>query len=133
MPVLVRTWRLANGLQVEIFDHPVSCYGDRSTIKLTICCDVEVKRKYVSAFETHPRYREIMEALGDVARYRREVVKAGVPAKHLSIMKSFLVEKFEENALAYFEGENFPQKYVARRFTEIAAELAKKDRFRDGS
>ena len=132
MPLLIRTWRLANGLEVEIFDHAVSRYGDRSTIKVTICCDVPVKREYVKAFEKHPLYHEVMEALGRVAGYRREIVKAGVPARNLSAMKSFLVEKFEENALAYFEREDFAQKYVAKRFTEIADELAKKDRFRDG-
>jgi hypothetical protein len=129
MPLLIRTWHLANGLTVEIFDHAVSYYGDNSTIKLAICCNVEVKKEYVRPFEAHPHYGKIVEALGDVAGYRREIVKAGVPARHLSAMKKFLVEKFEENALAYFEREDFPEKYVARTFTEIAEELLKKDRF----
>jgi hypothetical protein len=132
MPLLIRTWHLANGLKVEIFDHAVSYYADNSTIKLVICCDVEVKKEYLRPFETHPHYGKIMETLGDVAAYRREIVKAGVPARHLPAMKRFLVERFEENALAYFEREDFPARYVCKRFRDIAGELAKKDRFRDG-
>jgi hypothetical protein len=132
MPLLIRTWHLANGVKVEIFDHAVSYYADDSTIKLAICCDVEVKKEYLRPFETHPYYGKIMETLGDVAAYRREIVKAGVPAKHLSAMKRFLVEKFEEHTLAYFEGEDFPERYVREKFGEIAGELLKKDRFRDG-
>jgi hypothetical protein len=132
MPLLIRTWHLANGLKVEIFDHAVSYYADNSTIKLVICCDVEVKKEYLRPFETHPHYEKIMETLGDVAAYRREIVKAGVPAKHLPAMKRFLVERFEENALAYFEREDFPARYVCKRFGEIAGDLAKKDRFQDG-
>jgi len=132
MPLLIRTWHLANGLKVEIFDHAVSYYADNSTIKLVICCDVEVKKEYLRPFETHPHYEKIMKTLGDVAAYRREIVKAGVPAKHLPAMKRFLVERFEENALAYFEREDFPARYVCKRFGEIAGDLAKKDRFQDG-
>ena len=128
MPLLIRTWHLANGLKVEIFDHAVSYYADNSTIKLVICCDVEVKKEYLRPFETHPHYEKIMETLGDVAAYRREIVKAGVPAKHLPAMKRFLVERFEENALAYFEREDFPEKYLSKRFTEVAGEFTKKDR-----
>jgi hypothetical protein len=132
MPLLIRTWHLANGLKVEIFDHAVSYYADNSTIKLAICCDVEVKKEYLRPFETHPHYEKIMKTLGDVAAYRREIVKAGVPAKHLPAMKRFLVERFEENVLAYFEREDFPARYVCKRFGEIAGELEKKDRFQDG-
>jgi hypothetical protein len=132
MPLLIRTWHLANGLKVEIFDHAVSYYADNSTIKLVICCDVEVKKEYLRPFETHPHYEKIMETLGDVAAYRREIVKAGVPAKHLPAMKRFFVERFEENALAYFEREDFPARYICKRFGEIAGELTKKDRFQDG-
>ncbi len=128
MSLLIRTWHLANGLKVEIFDHAVSYYADVSAIKLTICCDVEVKKEYVRPFETHPHYGAIVETLGNVAAYRREIVKAGVPSRHLSAMKRFLVEKFEENALAYFERDDFAKKYIAKRFGEIAAEFAKKDR-----
>jgi hypothetical protein len=128
MPVLIRTWHLANGLKVEILDHTVSYYADASTIKLTVCCDVEVKKEYLRPFERHPHYAKIVEALGDAAVYRREIVKAGVPARHLSAMKKFLVEKFEENALAYFEREDFPEKYLSKRFTEVAGEFTKKDR-----
>ncbi len=129
MPLLIRTWHLANGLKVEIFDHAVNYYADASTIRLTICCDVAVKKEYLRSFETHPQYGEIMEVLGGVAGYRREIVKAGVLARHLSAMKRFLVEKFEENALAYFEREDFPDKYVVKRFEEVAGDLAKKGRF----
>ena len=132
MPVLIRTWHLANGLKVEIFDHAVSYYADHSIIKLTICCDVEVKKEYIRSFEAHPHYEKIMEALGGVAGYRKEILKTGVPARHLSAMKSFLVEKFEENALAYFEREDFPERFVATKFTEIAGKFAKKDHFQDG-
>jgi hypothetical protein len=131
MPVLIRTWHLANGLKVEILDHAVNYYANASTIKLTVCCDVEVKKEYLRPFEAHPHYEEIMEALGDAAAYRREIVKAGVPARQLSVMKKFLVEKFEENALAYFERADFPEKYVAKRFAEVAEEFATNDRSRD--
>ncbi len=132
MPIRIRTWTLANGLQVEIFDHAVSYYGDHATIKLTICCNIEVRQEYIEAFKTHPRRDEIAKTLGGVARYQREILKAGVPAKHLSAMKTFLVEKFEENALGYFERDDFPRKFVAKRFTEIADELAKKERSGNG-
>jgi hypothetical protein len=127
MALLVRTWHLANGLKVEILDETVSYYGDDSNIKLIVRCRIEVKEEYLRSFLDHPRYPTVARALGSAADYRREITKSGVPARNLSAVKSFLVEKFEENALGYFEREDFPERFVCRKFAEISEELAKKE------
>jgi hypothetical protein len=128
MPTLIRTWHLANGLKVEILDDTVSYYGDYSTVKLIIRCKVGVKRECLGPFEAHPHYKTITEALGAEAEYVREITKPGVPGKNLAGVKAFLVDKFEENALGYFEREDFPQKFILKKFNEISEKLSGKER-----
>jgi len=130
--MLLRTWHLANGLTIEILDDTVSYYGDYSTVKLVIRCEIEVKKEYVRPLNGHPRYTQVTEALGDAVEYRREITKPGVSAGNLAAMRAFLIESFEENALGYFEREDFPERYVRKQFTDMAEDLAKKDRFTDG-
>ncbi len=132
MPTLIRTWHLANGLKVEILDDTVSYYGDYSTVKLIIRCRVGVKREYLGPFETHPHYKTATEALGAEAEYLREITKPGVPGRNLAGVKAFLVDKFEENALSYFEHEDFPQKFIQKQFSDIAEKLSGKGRPADG-
>ena len=127
MALLIRTWHLANGLKVEILDETVGCYGDYSSIKLIVRCGIAVRDEYLRAFLDHPRYSRVVEVLGKGVEYRREISKSGVPARNLSAVKSFLVERFEENALGYFEREDFPEKFVCRRFMEIAEEIEKRE------
>ena len=127
MALLIRTWHLANGLKVEILDETAGYYGDYSNLKLIVLCRVDVKEEYLRAFLDDPRYRRVARALGSATEYRREITKSGVPARNLSAVKSFLVERFEESALGYFEREDFPERFVCRRFTEISEELAKKE------
>jgi hypothetical protein len=132
MALLIRTWHLANGLKVEILDETVSYYGDYSTIKLIVRCRIEVKEEHLRAFLDNPLYRRVARALGRATEYRREITKSGVPARNLAAVKSFLVERFEENALGYFEREDFPERFVCKKFTEISEELAKKEGSRQG-
>ncbi|MGD0230784.1 MAG: hypothetical protein ABSC19_10555 [Syntrophorhabdales bacterium] len=91
-----------------------------------------MEKEYLRSFDDHPRYRMIAGILGGAAEYRREIVKPGVPGKNLSGVKGFLVDRFEENALGYFERADFPERFVRKRFTEIAEELEKKDLLPDG-
>jgi len=132
MPILIRTWHLANGLKVEIFDDTVAYYGDWSTLKLMIRCKIEVRKEYVGAFAAHPRYNEVVEALGSEAEYLREITKPGVTGRNLAGIKAFLVERFEENALGYFEREDFAEKFIHKKFEEIEEEISRKDRPGDG-
>lgn len=132
MATLIRTWHLANGLKVEILDGTVSVYGDYSSVRLTIRCRVGVRREYLAPFEARPDYRRVADALGSEVEYLREITKAGVPGRNLSGVKAFLVERFEENALGYFERADFPEKLVQKKFTEVGEELSRNDRSGDG-
>jgi hypothetical protein len=133
MSLLLRTWHLANGLKVEIIDDTVNYYSDYSTVKLTIRCVIGVRQEYLLPFRDRPDYGEVADVLSDAAEYRREIVKVGVPGKNLSAVKGFLVGQFEENALGYFERDDFPERFVRKRFTDLAEELSKKSRLPDGS
>ena len=132
MATLIRTWQLVNGINVEILDDTVSYYGDYSTVKLMIRCKIEVRGEYLVPFKAHPLYGRATEALGSNAEYVREIVKPGVLGKNLAGIKAFLIDKFEENALGYLEREDFPEKFVRKRFTDLAEELSRKEIATDG-
>ena len=89
MSTLLRTWQLANGLKIEIFDDSVGYYGDYSSVKLVIRCKVGVKKHTCASFESHPRYSEVVEVLASEAEYLREITKPGVPGKSLAGVKAF--------------------------------------------
>lgn len=125
---LIRSWNLGNSLVVEVQDESVNYYGDYHNIKLIIRCRVGVEHRYLEPFRDNPRFGKATQILGPVAEYRREIVKAGVPGKDLLKTKSYLLERFEENALAYFEREDFPMKFVQKRLAEIVEELEKQER-----
>jgi hypothetical protein len=126
----MRSWHLANGLIVEVVDDTVNYYGDYYNVKLTIKSRVAVKSEYLAPLGQNPHFEKITGMLGPVAEYRREIVKAGVSGKELLASKNHLVDRFEENALVYFEREDFPEKFVRKRFAEIEEEL-KKERHRN--
>jgi hypothetical protein len=126
----MRSWHLANGLIVEVVDDTINYYGDYYNVKLTIKSRIAVKSEYLVPLAQNPHFEKIAGMLGPVAEYRREIVKAGVPGKELLASKNHLVDKFEENALVYFEREDFPEKFVRRRFAEVEEEL-KKERHRN--
>ena len=132
MSTLLRTWRLANGLKIEIFDDTVGYYGDYSSVKLVIRCKVGVKKEYLCSFESHPRYSQVVEVLGSEAEYLREITKPGVPGKSLAGVKAFLVDKFEENALGYMEHAKFPERFIQKKFEDTAKQLSKEDHLADG-
>ncbi len=125
---LIRSWNLGNSLVVEVQDETVNYYGDYHNIKLTIRCRVGVEQVHLDPFRDNPRFAAASRTLGPVAEYRREIIKAGVPGKDVLKTKAYLLERFEENALSYFEREDFPMKFVRKRLTEIIEDLEKQER-----
>ncbi len=125
---LIRSWNLGNSLVVEVEDESVNYYGDYYNIKLTIRCRIGVERTHLDPFRDNPRFEKATRILGPVAEYRREIIKAGVPGKDLLKTKSYLLEKFEENALSYFEREDFAMKLVRKQLAEIIEGLEKQER-----
>jgi hypothetical protein len=128
MPAVIRTWRLANGLTIEVEDDTINYYGDYYHVRLFIRCPVEVKPGYLESSKESPYYDRIVATLGSVTEYRREIVKAGVPGREVAAVKEYVLRKFEENALPYFEREGFSERLVQKRFAEVAERLSKEDR-----
>lgn len=129
MSVTLRSWHLANGLTVAADEETINYYGDYYNMRLIIRCSVAVRREYLASFEKSVHYERAVAILGPVAEYRREIVKAGVPGKDLPGVKENLLRGFEETALPYFEREVFPERFVQKRFTEIAEGIEKENRF----
>lgn len=126
--MILRSWRLANGLTIVAEDDSVNYYGDYYSVHLTIRCPVAVKREYLTSLKETPDYDRAVAVLGPVAEYRREIVKAGVPGKDLVAVKEHLLQKFEEAALPYFEREVFAERFVQKRFAEVAEEISRGNR-----
>lgn len=131
MSVILRSWHLANGLTIMVEDETINYYGDYYNLRLIIRCSVSVKREYLKSLEESSHYDLVAERLGPMAEYRREIKKAGVAGKDLAGVKEHLLRAFEETALPYFEREVFPERFVRKRFGEIAEELSKRNRFDD--
>jgi hypothetical protein len=133
MSAVIRSWRLANGLTVLGEDETVNYYGDYYNVRLVIRCQVTVRPEYLKPLRDNPSYDRVVEVLGPLAEYRREIVKAGVTGRDLNGIKEHLLQKFEETALPYFEREVFPERLVQKRFAEIAEDLSRRNRFDDAS
>jgi hypothetical protein len=131
MSALIRSWRLANGLTVVAEDETINFYGDYYNVRLVIRCQVVVRPEYLKPLRDNPFHDRVIEVLGSLAEYRREIVKAGVAGRDLNGIKEHLLQKFEETALPYFEREVFPERLVQKRFAEIAEDLSKRNRFDD--
>jgi hypothetical protein len=129
---LIRSWNLGNSLVVEVKDESVTYYGDYHNIKLIIRCRIGVEHTHLDPFRDNPRFEKATRILGPIAEYRREIVKAGVPGKDLVKTKGYLLERFEDNALAYFEREDFAMKFVRKRLTDIIEDLEKQERHGEG-
>lgn len=125
MSETLKTWRLPNGVVVEIVDESMQSSADFWTIKLAVKGAIEVKREYLSDFDDKPDYLEILSMLLPTARYHREIVKTGVAQEDMSSEKAILLFVFEKNALIYFEREDFPERYVRKLYKELEKELAR--------
>jgi len=126
MASTIRTWHLANGLNVEIDDESANYYGDYYNVKLVVRCRITVEAAHVKPLEkraSHPRVAQIM---GSFVDYRREIGRAGVAGRDVSFVKGGLLRSFEENALPYFSREDFAEKFVKKRYAEIEKDLSEK-------
>ena len=129
MSPVIRSWCLANGLTVVVEDDTRNYYGDYYNVRLTIRCQIGVKPEYLKSSRNNPLYDRVVATLGPLAEYRREIVKAGVAGRNLSGVKEYLLQKFEESALPYFEREVLQERFVRKRFDEIAKELSSREGF----
>jgi hypothetical protein len=125
MSETLKTWWLTNGVVVEVVDESIRSSVDSWTIKLAIKGAIGVKTEFVKDFEEKPEYLEILSMLLPTAYYRREIVKATVADKAISVEKAALLSIFEKNALFYFEREDFPERYVRKLYKELEKELAR--------
>jgi hypothetical protein len=128
MSTILRSWRLANGIVVEVEDDTVNYYADYHNIKLTLIGKVPVKQEYIKSLADNPLYSTVAEMLSPVVEYRREIIRAGVPGRDLIVTKTHLVDRFEENALPYFKRGDFPERFVQKNFRETEEALLKKNR-----
>jgi hypothetical protein len=119
----IGTWRLGNGLSVEMIDETKLLSGTYYQVKLVIVSKIRIKDEYLTGLRDNPRYNQIVKRLSPSTQYRREIVKTGVEERTLLEEKTRLIKTFEENALIYFEREDFPAKYVQKQFLELEKEL----------
>jgi hypothetical protein len=126
MSETLKTWWLTNGVVVEIIDESTENSQDSWTIRLAVKGTIEVKTAYIDYFEDEPDYLEILSMILPTAQYYRDIVKAGVKANKIVAEKAFLLDAFEENALVYFEIEDFPERYVRRLYKELEKGLSAK-------
>ncbi len=119
MKTLIGTWRLSNGLSVEVADRTRLLDGGYYQIRLVITSRIPVREEYLAEFKNNPLYKRVLEKLMPAVAYTREIVKTGVEERELSDEKTFLINQFEKNALVYFEREDFPAKYVQKQFFEL--------------
>lgn len=126
MAETLKTWWLPNGVVVEIIDESIENSKDSWTIKLAVKGTIEVKTTYVDDFEEEPDYLEILSMILPTTEYCRDIVKAGVRAGKITSEKTFLIDAFEKEALAYFEREDFPERYLRKLYKELEKGLSAK-------
>ncbi len=133
MATIIRTWRLPNGLTVEVEDNSVNYYADYYHIKLVVRCRIAVRAAYMKTLEGSPSYGRVVETMGRSVDYYREIVRAGVAGRDVASVKGTLLQAFVETALPYFGREDFGEKFVRKRFAEVEKDLIDKDRYEKGS
>jgi hypothetical protein len=119
MATPIGTWRLGNGISVEVADRTRLLDGGYYQIRLVITSRIPVKEEYLTEFKDSPLYDRILKKLRPTTEYKREIVKTGVEERTLSEEKAYLIGEFEKNALVYFERDDFPAKYVRKQFSEL--------------
>ncbi len=124
MAELLRRWKLKNGIEVQIHEDSRRYYGNYHNLKLIIASRVEVKEEYFDDLREAPNYHPIVRTLLPSVEYRREILKAGVEGTRLAGLRDQLVAGFEENALPYFEKEDFARSYARKRFEDLQRKLS---------
>ncbi|MBA4419098.1 MAG: hypothetical protein C0392_14510 [Syntrophus sp. (in: bacteria)] len=123
MTIPIGTWRLRNGLSVEMTDETKRLFGNYYNVKLIIAAPIRVKDEYLSVFKKNAHYRQIRKKLPSTMEYRREIVMTGAEEETLSAVRAHMIAKFEENALIYIERDDFPARYVRQQFLELEKEF----------
>jgi len=126
MAETLKTWWLPNGVVVEIIDESIQNSKDSWTVKLVVKGTIEVKTRYVDDFEEERDYLEILSMILPTAQYHRDIVKVGAKANKVAAEKTFILDAFEQDALVYFEREDFPERYVRRLYKELEKGLSAK-------
>ncbi len=124
MGKVLKRWELRNGLTLEAEDFSYNYYGEYWNIKVVIRGEIEVRPEYLDGLlAEEPHGEEAFRRLGKEVEYRREITQVGVPEERLQETITRLLGYFEENALPYIDHPSFPERFVRKRWREVAKEI----------
>jgi len=124
MGKVLKRWELRNGLTLEAEDFSYNYYGEYWNIKVVIRGEIEVRPEYLDGLLAEEPYgEEAFRRLGKEVEYRREITQVGVPEERLQETIARLLGYFEENALPYIDHPSFPERFVRKRWREVAKEI----------
>ena len=124
MGKVLKRWELQNGLTLEAEDFSYNYYGEYWNIKVMIRGKIEVRSEYLDGLLAEEPYgEEALRRLGGEVEYRREITQVGVPEERLGETIGRLLGYFEENALPYIDHPSFPERFVQKRWREVAKEI----------
>jgi len=124
MGKVLKRWELRNGLTLEAEDFSYNYYGEYWNIKVVIRGEIEVRPEYLDGLlAEEPHGEEAFRRLGKGVEYRREITQVGVPEERLQETIARLLGYFEENALPYIDHPSFPERFVRKRWREVAKEI----------
>ncbi len=115
MMKLIDTIRLANGLDMEVWDATRAIAADTVRVELIIRVGVDVKPAY---FQSPDQYDACLKALGPTVVFEQRKERSFVPlALGYNVFRE-LFEEFKTNSFEYLSRPNFPSRLVLSRFAE---------------
>ncbi len=113
---LIEEIKLANGLNLKIFDLSRTIAADTVKVEISFQTKIYLKESY---FTDAQDYDQVRNTMGDELAYEHKLERSFVPKENEDSVRDDLINTFKSNSLEYLAAVNFPKKMAMSILKDI--------------
>ena len=113
---LIEEIKLANGLNLKIFDLSRTIAADTVKVEISFQTKIYLKESY---FTDAQDYAQVKNTMGDELAYEHKLERSFVPKENEDSVRDDLINTFKSNSLDYLAAVNFPKKMAMSTLKDI--------------
>jgi hypothetical protein len=117
---LIKTIDIKKNITLNLYDSSKKLAGDRWLIKLIIQMEIPVTEALIREdYELMDIVTEMKKVLGEKVLFEQVLERIFIDEANKETVLKELTESFLNNTLSYFSHEEFPKRYVLKKYKEM--------------
>jgi hypothetical protein len=116
MMKLIEEIKLANGLNLKIFDSSRTIAANTVKVEISFQTKIPLKESF---FTENQDYALVKNFMGDELVYEHKLERSFVPGENEDSVRDDLINTFKSNSLDYLASVNFPRKMALSLLKDI--------------